>query len=343
MSENTAVAPTAPFASASAGSAPASAAESAAAEAGRPSRAVHFAAHGSADVLELVEVDRLPEPGPGEVRIRVQAVGVNPIDWKIRSGAMAAVFPVVLPHVPGQDLAGVVDAVGEGVTRWRAGDEVFGLGTRTYADHVVTGEDRLAAKPAAMPWELAGALPTAADAAYRALAEAGVRSGETVLVHAAAGGVGGLAVQFAVAGGARVIGTASGRNHAYLRDLGAEPVDYGPGLVDRVRELSADGVDAAVDLVGGGVLRDSVELTGDAGRAVSIVDPADAAANGVRFSSGHDGEDYLLRALAKAAELFEAGTLSVPLAGVYALPDAAEAHRASESGHTRGKLVLVTG
>lgn len=307
------------------------------------SRAVQFAAYGDADVLELVEVGNVALPGPGEVRIRVKAVGVNPIDRKIRSGAMVEVFPVTFPHIPGQDLAGVVDAVGEGVTRWREGDEVFGLGSRTYADYVITGEDRLVAKPAAMHWELAGALPTVADAAYRALAEVGVREGETVLVHAAAGGVGGLAVQFARAMGARVIGTASERNHDYLRELGAEPVVYGAGLVDRVRALSPEGVDAAVDLAGGGVLHDSVVLTGDAGRAVSIVDPADAAANGVRFSSGHDGEDYLLRALAKAAELYEAGTLNVPLAGVYALGDAAQAHRDSESGHKRGKLVLVTG
>ncbi|MDI2132365.1 NADP-dependent oxidoreductase [Yinghuangia seranimata] len=303
-------------------------------------QAVAFAAHGPADVLAVTDVP-LPEPGPGQVRVRVKAIGVNPIDGKIRSGVMAAIFPVDLPHIPGQDLAGVVDALGEGVTAWAVGDEVFGMGTKTYAEYVLAGADRLVAKPAGLPWEVAGALPTAADAAYRALAEVGVAAGDTVLVHAAAGGVGGLAVQFARAWGAAVVGTAGEANHAYLRELGAEPVRYGDGWADRVRVAAPQGVDAAVDLVGGGVLGDSVALTGDPARAVSIVDPADAGANGVRFSSGHDGEDYLLRALASAAELYVAGNLTLPLAAVLPLADAAEAQRLVETGHVRGKVVLT--
>ncbi|MCF2532830.1 NADP-dependent oxidoreductase [Yinghuangia soli] len=314
------------------------------------SRAVQFTDYGSTDVLEVVEVpeEQLPQPGPGQVRIRAEAIGVNPLDWKIRSGVLSAVFPVAFPHVPGQDVAGVVDAVGEGVTAWSVGDEVFGMAARTYADHVVADADRLAAKPADMPWALAGALPTAADAAYRALAEvgidegAGTGAGDTVLVHAAAGGVGTLALQFARAAGARAIGTASEGNHDYVRSLGAEPVAYGPGLADRVRAVSAHGVDAAVDFIGGGVLADSVALAGGPDRVISIVDPVDAGANGVRFSSGHGGEDYLLRALAKAAHLHTAGTLTLPLAEVYPLEEAAAAHKASETGRIRGKLVLVT-
>jgi NADPH:quinone reductase-like Zn-dependent oxidoreductase len=301
---------------------------------------VRFAAHGPADVLTVADAP-LPQPGPRQVRIRVRAAGVNPLDWKIRAGLLAAVFPVELPHVPGQDVAGVVDAVGTDVTEWAVGDPVFGMGTATYAEYALAGADRLARKPDTLPWDLAGALPTAADAAFRALAEVKAQAGDTVLVHAAAGGVGTFALQFARAEGIRVIGTAGDANHAYVRGLGAEPVVYGAGLADRVRALAPSGVDAAVDLVGGGVVGVSVALTGDPARVVSIVDPADAGAHGVRFSSGHDGEDYLRQALERAAELHAEGRLTVPLAGVYPLADAAAAHRASETGHVRGKLVLT--
>ncbi|NUU24558.1 MAG: alcohol dehydrogenase catalytic domain-containing protein, partial [Streptomycetaceae bacterium] len=138
------------------------------------SQAIQYSAHGDADVLEAASLRTLPAPGPGQVRVRVRAAGVNPIDWKIRSGAMAAIFPVDLPHVPGQDVAGVVDAVGEGVTAWAVGDEVFGMTVKTYADYTLADANRLVARPADLPWELAGALPTAADAAYRSLAEVAV-------------------------------------------------------------------------------------------------------------------------------------------------------------------------
>lgn len=305
-------------------------------------REIRFAEHGAPEVLDVAEMREIPEPGPGQVLLRVKAVGVNPLDAKIRSGVLAAVFPVTFPHVPGQDVAGVVDAVGADVTAWAVGDEVLGFGTRTYADYALADADRLAAKPAALSWELAGALPTAADAAYRALAEVKVGEGDTVLVHAAAGGVGGLAVQFAKLLGARVIGTASEANHEYLRELGAEPVTYGEGLADRVRALAPDGVDAAVDFVGGGVLAASVALAGGPERVMSIVDPHDAEANGVRFSSGHDGEDYLIAALTLASDLLVRGRLVLPLAGVLSLDEAAEAHRRIDSGRTRGKLVLLT-
>jgi NADPH:quinone reductase-like Zn-dependent oxidoreductase len=312
------------------------------------SRAVQFTDYGSTDVLTLVEVPaaQLPQPGPGQVRVRAEAIGVNPLDWKIRSGVLSAVFPVAFPHVPGQDVAGVVDAVGEGVTAWSVGDEVFGMAARTYADHVVADADRLAAKPADMPWALAGALPTAADAAYRALAEvgidegAGTGAGDTVLVHAAAGGVGTVAVQLAVAWGASVVGTASESNHDYLRALGAVPVMYGDGLADRVRAAAPQGIDVILDAAGRGALDASVELVADRSRIGTIIDFEAAARLGVAGLRGGPGARTRER-LDELVELYETGALRLHIGHRLSLADAAEAHRIVEGGHGRGKVVLL--
>ncbi|MEW2522481.1 NADP-dependent oxidoreductase [Actinacidiphila alni] len=304
-------------------------------------KAIAFTEYGSADVLRTLDTE-LPEPGPGQVRIAVRTAAVNPLDSKIRAGVMRQVFPVTFPHVPGVEAAGVVEAVGEGVEGLTVGDEVFGqTATGAYAEHALADVSRIALKPGTLSWEQATAVPVAAETAYRALELLGVRAGETLLIHGAAGGVGTVAVQIAVARGITVIGTASEANHDHLRRLGAIPVTYGDGLADRVRAAAPGGIDAALDAAGqGDVLAVSVELTGGTERVVTIVDAVGAGKAGVRFTSGADGyrgEPAFEEALA----LFAVGKLTLAIHATFPLAEAAAAQRASEAGHLTGKIVLT--
>lgn len=302
-------------------------------------KAIAFSEYGPADVLHRPDID-VPEPGPGQVRVEVRAAGVNPLDSKIRAGAMSGLFPVEMPHVPGVEAAGVVESVGEGVTGLAVGDEVFGpTASGAYAPLALADAARLAVRPAAVTFPEAAAIPVAAETSYRALEVLGVRSGETLIVHGAAGGVGTIAVQFAVARGIRVIGTASERNHDHLVALGAHPVLYGEGLVERVRALAPEGVDAAFDTTGlAESLAASVELTGGTDRVLTIADPVIAAQYGVAFSAGADrGKPAFEEALA----LLAAGKLKLAVHRAYPLAEAAAAQRESEGGHLTGKIVLV--
>ncbi|WP_031070189.1 NADP-dependent oxidoreductase [Streptomyces sp. NRRL WC-3742] len=304
-------------------------------------KAIAFPEYGGPDVLRPVDLD-LPAPGPGQVRVEVRAVGVNPLDHKLRSGELDGFFPVTFPAVPGYELSGVVAEVGEGVTEFAPGDEVFGaLMGGGYAQHALVEASWLAPKPATLSWEEAAGIPVAGETAERVLGILGAKAGETLLVHGASGGVGTLLLQFARARGITVVGTASEANHAYLRELGAIPVTYGEGLAERVRAAAPGGrVDRALDASGrGGELALSVELTGDAQRVLSIANPA-APAEGVRFTGAED-EPQHRRAYAAALALHEAGTLRLPLHRVLPLAEAAEAHRISEEGHVRGKIVLT--
>ncbi|MEU6966467.1 NADP-dependent oxidoreductase [Kitasatospora aureofaciens] len=306
-------------------------------------KAIAFPRYGGADVLRTIDIE-LPAPGPGQVRVAVRAVGVNPIDRKQRSGELHALFPAVFPAVPGYEVSGVVEAVGAEVTGFAPGDEVFGgLMGGGYAEHALLDADMLAHKPATLSWEEAAAIPVAAETSERVLDILGVRPGETLLVHGAAGGVGTVLLQFARARGITVIGTASEANHAYLRELGAIPVTYGEGLAERVRAAAPDGVDRALDAVGkGDVLPLSIELTGSAERVLTIADFANAAQYGVRFDGSTDkAEAYHRRAFAAALALHEAGDLRLPLHRVLPLAEAAEAQRISEQGHLQGKIVLT--
>ena len=219
----------------------------------------------------MVDVDE-PHAGPGQIRVAVRAAGVNPVDWKIRSGAMQQYMPVQLPYVPGSDVAGVVDEAGRGVGGVAVGAEVFGfaLGGGS-AEYAVL--EHFAAKPARMSWAEAAALPVAVETAVRTLNLLDVSPGQTLLINGAAGGVGTAAVQFARARGATVIGTASPANHDFLRSLGATPAMYGAGLVQRVRALAPAGVDFALDVAGRGALPELIELTGSAERLLTIADP----------------------------------------------------------------------
>ncbi|HYM57396.1 MAG TPA: NADP-dependent oxidoreductase [Solirubrobacteraceae bacterium] len=299
-------------------------------------KAVQFSEYGGPDVLHVADAQE-PHAGAGQIRIAVEGAGVNPIDWKIRSGMMSEVMPVDLPSIPGSDVAGVVDEVGDGVTGVAVGDEVFGFAVGGgAAQHAVL--EHYATKPADLWWAEAAGLPVAVETAVRTLDLLGLESGRTLLVNGAAGGVGIAAVQFARVRDARVIGTASESNHEFLRTLGAEPTTYGDGLVDRVSELAPDGVDRALDTAGRGALPELIEITGSPDRVVTIADYS-AAEHGVRITTG--AEERSWEALGQAAQLHQAGKLTMPVAQTFPFEQAPEAHRISQDGHVRGKLVLI--
>lgn len=297
-------------------------------------RAVQFDETGGPEVLHVAEVEE-PHAGPGQIRVAVRAAGINPFDHKQRSGAAGGAQGTV---TTGLDAAGVVDEVGDGVDGVAAGDEVFGSAKGgAAAEYAVL--THWARKPPSMSFEEAAGLTTAVETAQRALDTVGLKPGDTVLVNGAAGGVGQAAVQLALAEGAgAVIGTASEGNHDHLRALGATPTTYGEGLPARVRELAPDGVDLALDTAGRGVLPALVEITGDPQKVVTIAS-YDAADYGVHLTTG--GATRAWSALAHAAELFERGEFRLPVERAFPFEQAAEAHRLSETGHVRGKLVLV--
>ncbi|MFG2916542.1 NADP-dependent oxidoreductase [Kitasatospora sp. NPDC048298] len=300
-------------------------------------KAVTVTGSGGPEVLRVTEVPD-PEPGPGEVRVRVYAAGVQPVDLAIREGFRPPGTAVEPPFVLGNEFAGVVDALGRDAGDWRVGDEVLGfrvLGCQ--ADRVTVDAGRLVAKPAGMPWEQAGSLSASGQTAHVALTGLGVGPGDTVLVHGAAGGVGTVAVQLARAWGATVVGTASERNHAYLRELGAVPVAYGEGLVERVRAVAPQGVTAAFDAAGRGALEASVELVADRSRIGTVVDYPGAERLGVR---GLRGERTAGR-LAELVKLWEAGALRLEVEESFPIERVAQAHRLVGAGHVRGKVVLT--
>lgn len=300
-------------------------------------KAVALTEFGGPEVLTLLD---LPDPpaGPGEVRVRVRAAGVLPFDLGVRTGWAPPSVDLTHPVVPGNEFAGVVDQVGEGVAGVAVGAEVLGYGLLgAYAERVVVPADQVVAKPRAMPWEIAGGLSGNGQGAHLALEAMRLGPGDTVLIHAAAGGLGTIAVQLARAlGAATVIGTASPANHAYLRSLGAVPVAYGPGLVDRVRAVAPDGVDAALDAAGPEALYASAELVRDLTRVRTMVSDEAARELGVpALAPARSGAR-----LAALVRLCLGGQLRLHLRRVFPLRDAADAHRELATGHGRGKIVL---
>ncbi|MUN36734.1 NADP-dependent oxidoreductase [Actinomadura litoris] len=303
-------------------------------------RAVTYDAY--ADDNSRLKLGEVPDPRvpPSSVLIEVRAAGVNPVDWKAMAGGLDPLLDTVFPVIPGWDVAGVVVRPGPDVPEFAAGDEVMAYARKdalqagTFAQYVAVQAAHIALKPANLGWEQAGGLPLAGLTAQRVLDHLDVGEGDTVLVHAAAGGVGSLAVQIARARGARVIGTASEKNHDYLRGLGAAPVAYGEGLAGRVRELAPDGVSAVADLAGG-QLDATLAVLAPGGRHASIADPA------VEEHGGHvvwvrpDGAK-----LALLADLAERGALDVEVAGSFPLAEVGAAFDLSRAGHTRGKLVI---
>ncbi|GAA1841085.1 NADP-dependent oxidoreductase [Pseudonocardia ailaonensis] len=310
---------------------------------------MQFTEYGPPAVVHVAEVEE-PHAGSGTVRVAVRATGLSPGETLIRSGRLRDLVPMVLPYRTGFDAAGVVDEIGAGVTGVRVGDEVFGMATVTArganAEFAVLAE--WAPKPEAWSWEEAGGAAGSVETGTRVLDRLGVGAGDRVLVHGAAGGVGAVAVQLAIARGATVIGTASESNHDFLRSLGAEPTTYGPGLPGRVRALG--GVDTVFDCAGG-ALPDLLEITGDPARVVTIAD-FEAGAHGVHMSHGAPADEtgdavgsaadpLAVHGLRIAVELAGQGLLHVPVAATYPLEEAAAAHELSETRHARGKIVLV--
>lgn len=301
-------------------------------------RAVRFDHYGGPDVLHVVEVPR-PEPGPGELLVRVKAAGINPGEAKIREGMMAERFPAAFPSGQGSDLAGVVEEAGPEVSDWAAGDDVIGFTNRraSQAELTLVNATDVVAKPREIPWEVAGALFVAGTTAYAAVHAVAIKSGETLVVAGATGGVGSIAVQLARAVGAKVVGIASEANHPWLSAHGVIPLAYGDGLAQRLREVGR--VDAFIDTFGAGY----VELALDMGVAPSRID---TIANfgaverfGVKAEGNAAGGNRTV--LGELASMVADGRLEVPIAGVYPLEQVQDAYRQLEQGHVLGKIVLI--
>ncbi|CAL9472676.1 NADP-dependent oxidoreductase [Streptomyces sp. enrichment culture] len=299
-------------------------------------RAARYHEYGDPTVLTVEEAPD-PTPGPGEIRIRVAAASVNPVDWKVRSGAVRDLLPVDLPAVPGRDAVGRVDRIGEGVEGVGIGDRVFGLGGVTGATAELAVLSAWAPAPAAWSDEEAAGAALASVTALSGLKALGPLSGRTLLVEGAAGGVGGAAVELAVAAGATVIGTAGAHNHAFLTALGAVPTTYGAGLAERLAAVAPQGVDLVLDTAASGSLGELVEIAGDPSRVVTVADHRNAGRLGVRVADAVNDPAHL----AEAAALGERGRYTPRVERTYPLEEIAQAHAHSEGGHVRGKIVVV--
>jgi len=304
------------------------------------SRAVIYETFGGPEVLELREVPE-PHAGPGEVRVRVTAAGLNPMDWGISSRPEAAArFGITVPSGFGSDLAGVVDEVGDGATGFSVGDRVYGAALgRAAADFVVVRPpaDWLRHTPDGISDEVASTLGVAGATAAAALAAIGLRSGDTVLIGGAAGGVGVFATQLAVLAGANVIGTASPGTFEFLRQLGAEPVAYGPGLADRVRALAPGGVTAATDLFGTETAEAALAL-GVPPERISTIAAGPNPPGGVRATGGFDAAPD---ALQQVTDAILAGQLTVPVAAAFPVEKIRDAVTMQAGRHVHGKVVVT--
>jgi NADPH:quinone reductase-like Zn-dependent oxidoreductase len=298
-------------------------------------RALQFRAYGGPEVLEWAEAPD-PHAGPGQVRIAVRAASVNPIDWKMVTGALSGGQPMVGTGYLGYDAAGVVDEVGAGVTGVSVGDDVLGKGQNTQAEYAVL--DSWAVKPSSVDWAVAAAAGVAGETGERGLRLLDVKAGDTLFVDGGAGGVGAVAVQMAIARGAGAIASSSEANHAYLREIGATPVLYGEGIVGRVRSAAGGQVDAVFDVAGRTPVGDLISLAPEPSQVVSIANFA-AGQAGARVTGG-DADSHPMQALAQVAELLAQSKLVIKVQ-TFPFDRAAEAYRISQAGHLRGKLVLI--
>ena len=309
-------------------------------------RAVAVKQWGGRDRMELLDIEP-PPVAPDGVLVRVRAAGLNPVDHKVREGKLAGAFPHHFPVILGWDVAGTVEEVGPAVTWFKPGDAVYGynrrhdLGYGTYAELTTGPEGYFAHMPRELSFEEAAAMPLAALTAHQAIERSGLRGGETFFVPGGSGGVGHLAIQLAVERGARVIASASPLNHDFLRELGAEPIDYTSEDVSaRVHELSpGDGADAALDIWGGDGRAEVLATLRRGGRMVSLASPAPEPVDGYEIHyifvrpSGYDLGEHI-------SPLVQEARLKPHVEEVFPLERAADAHERLESGHVRGKLVL---
>ena len=304
-------------------------------------KAVRFENYGGIDVLRIEDVPR-PVPGEGQVLVQVKAAGINPGEAKIREGLLDARWPATFPSGQGSDLAGVVAETGPGVTAFSAGDEVLGWtdDRASQAEYVLTGAADLTAKPAGVPWEVAGSLFVAGATAYAAVRAVALTPGDTVVVAGAAGGVGTIAVQLARRAGARVIGLASEPHHAWLTAHGVIPVSYGDGVADRIRQAAGGHVNAFIDTVGGDYVRLAVQDLGvPPSRVDTIADFEAVEKYGVKAEGNAAGSSAAV--LAELAGLIDAGELEVPIAATFPLDEVQDAYRLLAQGHLLGKVVLL--
>jgi NADPH:quinone reductase-like Zn-dependent oxidoreductase len=303
-------------------------------------RAVRFDQYGGIDVLQVVDVPD-PVPGPGEVLVRVKATSINPGEAKIREGALDSLYPATFPSGEGSDLAGVVEAVGVEVTSVGVGDEVIGYSDNrnTHAELVVVAAEQLTPRPPSVPWEVAGSLHVAGVTAWAAVRAVSLSDGDTVVVAGAAGGVGVFAVQLAAVAGATVIGLAGESKHGWLRSHDIVPVLYGDGVEDRIRAAAPDGVDAFLDLVGGGYVELALALGVAPDRIDTIADFEAVSEHGVKGEGSAAGTGA--STLAELAADVANGSLEVPIAATYPLEQVREAYAELERGHTLGKIVLL--
>lgn len=298
-------------------------------------RALQFSAYGGPEVLQWAEAPD-PHAGPGQIRITVRAASVNPIDWKLFTGVMSGGQPMVGTGYLGSDAAGVVDEVGKGVTGIAVGDDVFGKGRHVEAEYAVL--DSWAAKPASIDWAVAAAAGVAGETAERGLRLVDVKAGDTLFIDGGAGGVGAVAVQIALARGARVIASASEANQDYLREIGAIPVLYGEGVADRVRNAAGGSVDAVFDVVGKTPVDELISLAPDPAKVVTIANFS-AGEAGVQVTGG-GADSRAPEALAEIADLLAQNKIVIKVQ-TFPVTRAAEAYRISLNGHVRGKLVLI--
>ena len=298
-------------------------------------RAVTFDEYGDAGVLHVAEVPE-PHAGPGQVRIKVKAASVNPVDWKFRAGYMAQMMPLEFPSIPGRDGSGVIDEIGDGVTGVSIGDAVFGsaVGGSTAEYAVLAAWGRI---PSTWSFNEAAGAGVASSTSVRSLDQLGVEPGKTILIEGAAGGVGVVASQIAIGRGLTVIGTASEGNHEFLRSLGVIPTTYGEGLADRVAALAPQGIDYVIDMVGSGSIGDLVTLVDDPNDVITIADPNPAAVGARR--TGNEGD--LFATYAEVAALAEQGKAIIPIQQTFTFDQAVQAHELSQSGHVRGKLIIT--
>lgn len=306
-------------------------------------KAVRFDEYGDVDVLKVADMP-VPDPGAGQVLVRVRAAGINPGEAKIREGLLHAMWPATFPSGQGSDLAGVVDRLGPGVTTAAAGDEVIGwVDTRSaQAEYAVVDADNLASKPADVPWEVAGALGVAGFTAWAAVRAVNLKTGDTVAVSGAAGGVGSLTVQLARRIGATVVGIAGQHNQEWLREHGAIPVKYGADLVGRIFDalLTTPQVDAFIDTYGGDYVEFAMNELGVEPSRVDTIVRFDAVREyGVKSEGNAVGASAAT--LQELAQLIAAGELEVPIAATYPLDQVREAYARLATGHVRGKIVLL--